>query len=147
MRTVTDHKSLSWPSAWPCAGAERVIGRNVGNTVQTSGPGTTATRFVGGVQPLPSDMAIGAFTLTLTNLITGSAVQVESQDGTKTLYNGVAAGAALEISLNAYATGSSLNALRIKVRKGTSAPYYQPFETLATAIVGSNSIYIQQLQD
>lgn len=81
MRTVTDHKSLGWIGAWPCAGAERVIARNVGNTVQVYGPGITATRFIGGVQPMPSDMAIGTTTVTFSGVNAGSEIRVYSPDG------------------------------------------------------------------
>lgn len=98
------------------------------------------------IQRLPTD-PIGAFTLTLTNVVTGSAIQIESQDGTTTLHNSTAAGSTVGINLSAYAGGSNLNNLRIKVRKGSAAPYYQPYETLTTAIVGSQSIYVSQIPD
>ena len=90
---------------------------------------------------------IGNFALTLTNVVTGSAIQIESQDGTTTLHNSTAAGSTVNITLQAYAAGSPLNDLRIKVRKGSAAPYYQPYETLTTAIVGSQSIYVSQIPD
>lgn len=99
-----------------------------------------------GVCRLPTD-SIGTFSLTLTNVVTGSAVQIESQDGTTTLHNGSASGSTVVITLSAYAGGSALNNLRIKVRKGSAAPYYQPYETLTTAIVGSQSIYVSQIPD
>ena len=97
-------------------------------------------------QSLPSD-PIGTFALTLTNVVAGSAIQIESQDGTTTLHNSTAAGSTVNISLSAYAAGSNLNDLRIKVRKGSAAPYYQPYETLTTAVVGSQSIYVSQIPD
>lgn len=90
---------------------------------------------------------VGTFALTLTNLIVGSAIQIEDQAGTTTLYNGTAATSSPLINLSAYAGGSALNSLRIKVRKGTSSPFYQPFETLTTAFVGSQSIYVAQIAD
>jgi hypothetical protein len=37
--------------------------------------------------------------------------------------------------------------LRIKVRKGSAAPLYKPYETLATAVLGSSSVYIAQIPD
>lgn len=91
--------------------------------------------------------AIGVFALTLLNLIVGSSIQIEDQAGTTTLYNGTAAGTSQLINLDAFAPGASLNDLRIKVRKGSASPYYQPFETLATAFVGSQSIYVSQIPD
>lgn len=90
---------------------------------------------------------IGNFALTLTNVVTGSAIQIESQDGSTTLHNSTAAGSTVNITLQAYAAGSPLNELRIKVRKGSAAPYYQPYETLTTAVVGAQSIYVSQIPD
>ena len=96
--------------------------------------------------PIPGD-SLGTFTLTLANVVSGSAVRVESQSGGTTLYSGTAAGSTLVISLAAYAPGDALNDLRIKVRKGSAAPYYQPYETQATAFVGAQSIYVSQILD
>ena len=97
-------------------------------------------------QSLATD-PIGVFALTLTNVIVGSVIQIEDQLGTTTLYNGTAATSTPLINLSCYAGGSALNNLRIKVRKGTAAPFYRPFETLSTAIVGSQSIYVAQIAD
>ena len=102
--------------------------------------------FAIGNARLPSD-AIGNFILTLTNVVVGSAIQIETQDGSSTLYNGVAATSSPTINLSAYASGSAYNDLRIKVRKGTSSPYYRPYETLTTGFVGSQSIYVSQTPD
>ena len=102
--------------------------------------------FAIGNARLPSD-AIGNFILTLTNVVVGSAIQIETQDGSSTLYSGVAATSSPTINLSAYASGSAYNDLRIKVRKGTSSPYYRAYETLTTAFVGSQSIYVSQIPD
>ena len=90
---------------------------------------------------------VGTFILTLANVVVGSAIQIETQDGSSTLYNGVAATSSPTINLSAYASGSAYNDLRIKVRKGTSSPYYRAYETLTTAFVGSQSIYVSQIPD
>lgn len=96
-------------------------------------------------QSLPAD-PVGVFLLTLTNLVVGSAVHIEAIGGP--VLASLAADASTEvIPLQAYAAGSALNNLRIKVRKGSASPYYQPWETLATAIVGSQSIYVSQIPD
>lgn len=97
------------------------------------------------LQSLPDD-PVGTFALTLTSLVVGSAIQVESTSGVP-LYNGTADASTKLINLQAYAGGSPLNSLRIKVRKGSASPYYQPWETLATASVGSQSIYVSQIPD
>lgn len=98
------------------------------------------------IQRFPTD-PIGTFTLTLTNVVVGSRVHVEKQSDGTTFYDDVAATSTAVISLSAYGAGSVFNDLRIKVRKGTTAPTYQPWETLATAVVGSNSIYVSQILD
>ena len=97
-------------------------------------------------QSLATD-PIGTFALTLTNVVVGSAIQIEDQAGTTTLYNGTAATGSPLINLSAYAGGSGLNNLRIKVRKGSASPYYIPWETVTTALVGSQSIYVAQIPD
>lgn len=112
----------------------------------TRGPHALGLEVSYSRQTLPTD-AIGTFALTLTNVIVGSSIQIEDQFGTTTLYNGTAATSTPLINLSAYAGGSSLNDLRIKVRKGTASPFYRPFETLTTAIVGSQSIYVAQIAD
>lgn len=122
MRTVTDHKSLGW------IGAKH------------------DTQWAGAVNPLPSDFVIGAFDLTLTNVVVGSAIQIETQAGA-TIVNRTATGTTEVFSLSAYKSGSAYNDLRIKVRKGTGTPYYRPYETLTTAFVGAQSIYVSQIQD
>lgn len=91
--------------------------------------------------------SIGTFYLSLTNVVVGSRIHVEKQsDGTQ-YYDGVADNSTETIALDVYVPGSANNDLRIKVRKGSDAPTYKPFETLATAIVGSQSIYIGQIAD
>lgn len=97
-------------------------------------------------QLLPTD-PIGAFALTLTNLVVGSVVQVEDQAGTTTLHNSTVGASTLLVNLSAYAGGNPLNSLRIKVRKGTASPFYRPFETLTTAVIGAQSIYVAQIAD
>lgn len=98
------------------------------------------------IERLPTE-PVGAFTLTLTNLVVGSAIQVEDQTGANTFHNSTAGAATEVISLDAFGLGSSKNDLRIKVRKGSGAPFYQPYETLTVAFVGAQSIYVSQVQD
>lgn len=98
-----------------------------------------------GVKRLPTD-SIGTFVLTLTNLVVGSAIRVETQAGALVEFR-VAAASSEAFNVPAYSPGSASNDLRIKVRKGTSAPFYRPYETLATAAVGSQSIFVSQIPD
>lgn len=84
--------------------------------------------------------------LTLQGIVADSAIRIETQAG-DAVFDGVADSASEVISVPVYVLGSPLNDLRIKVRKGSASPYYQPWETLATAIVGSQSIYVSQIPD
>lgn len=98
------------------------------------------------IQRLPTE-PIGSFALTLINLVVGSAIQIE-RVSTGAVVEYRTAGTATEVfTVDAYSPGNALNDLRIKVRKGTTAPKYKPFETLATAAVGSQSVYIAQIPD
>lgn len=99
-----------------------------------------------GVQRLPSDPA-GSFTLTLTNVVVGSRVHVETQSDGTTFYDAIAAASTVVINLSAYAPGSPNNDLAIKVRKASGSPNYQPWSTQATAVVGAQSIYVSQIPD
>jgi len=97
-------------------------------------------------QSLPTD-PIGIFALTLNNIVTGSSLQIESQDSSTVFHNSVVTGTTKSVALQVYASGSPLNALRIKVRKGSVEPFYQPYETLLPAAVGAQSIYVSQIPD
>ena len=95
---------------------------------------------------LPTD-PVGVCALTLTNIVIGSRIHIEAQGDGTALHDSVADTANETINLSTYAAGSPYNALRIKVRKGTGSPTYKPFETLTTAIVGAQSIYVGQIPD
>ncbi len=90
--------------------------------------------------------SIGNFVLTLNNVIVGSNIQVDTLTGTPLLFT-TASASTVVINLSAYQSGSSANNLRIKIRKGSSSPYYQPWETQATAFVGSQTIFVSQIPD
>ena len=108
-----------------------------------------------GIGRLPTD-PLGSFTLTLKNAVVGSRYRVEvagtgalatptgSAEGT---VPGVSGLVDVSITLDYYAPGNSANNLKVKVRKGTAAPKYQPFETLATAQSGIVTSYISQIAD
>lgn len=110
------------------------------------GPASCSAMQVVWAHLLPTD-PIGTFSLTLTNVVVGSRVHVELQAAGTTLYDDTAAASTVVITLSGYAPGSPNNDLRIKVRKGSSATYYKPYETLTTAIVGEQSIYVSQIPD
>lgn len=112
---------------------------------------------------------VGTTTLTLQNVVNGSNVHIETQDGTVSRFDqqyghGVVqyndsgtdydeatvlydAQANTAIALGVYEQGSALNDIRIRIRKGTSAPYYVPYETQVTLSETPASIYISQISD
>jgi hypothetical protein len=94
---------------------------------------------------LPTE-SIGTFTLTLTGLVVGSAVRVETQAGALVEFR-TAASSTEVFSVPAFAGGNPANDLRIKVRKASAAPFYRPFETLAAASVGAQSVFVNQQPD
>ena len=98
-----------------------------------------------GVKRLPTD-SIGTFVLTLTNLVVGSAIRVETQAGALIEFR-TAAATSEAFNVPVYSPGSPANDLRIKVRKGSAAPFYIPFVTLATGLVGAQSIFVNQVLD
>lgn len=99
-----------------------------------------------GTLRLPTD-PVGAYTLTLTNVVIGSRVVVRDQANTTTVYNDLASSSTVVIPMNVYAAGSPLNLLRVDVRKASADPFYQRYKTFITAVVGAASVYINQIPD
>lgn len=103
------------------------------------------------IEKLPTD-SVGTTVLTLTNVVVGSRYRVEVAS-TGALAEptanatGVAAAPTIDISLSRYAVGNANNDLRIKVRKASSAPLYQPYETQASLSGDALSVYIAQQED
>lgn len=96
---------------------------------------------------LPGD-SVATMTLTLTNVVPGSICDIEvATTGVPVVTPVVASGAQVQFQIPVYPSGNVKNNLRIKVGKGTSAPYYQRYETQVTAASGSQSIFINQLSD
>lgn len=104
-----------------------------------------------GIQRLPSDPA-GSTTITLNNVVVGSRYRIEVAStgalATPTANaEGVAGSSSFPIGLDFFASGNVNNDIRIKVRKGTSSPVYQPYETQATLISVNQSVFISQVLD
>lgn len=91
--------------------------------------------------------SIGNFALTLTNLVIGSRIHVEVESTGSTVSDIVADAATEVLTLPAYPAGSPSNNLKVKVRKASATPFYRPYDTQVTAIVGSTSIYVSQQSD
>lgn len=91
--------------------------------------------------------SVGNFTLTLTNVVVGSAIRIELQSDGSTVDSTTAASSTVVMTIPAYAAGSDGNNLKVKIRKGSASPYYRPYETLVTGFVGAQSIYVSQIAD
>lgn len=86
-----------------------------------------------------------AHTLTLTNVVVGSRVLIESQDGSTAHYSGVASTTTVTATVTVY--GDARDQWRIKVRKASESPFYIPWETLTNVTAGESSIYVSQIPD
>lgn len=97
---------------------------------------------------LLSTDAVGLMALTLTNVVVGSVCEIErTADNSQAVTPQTAASSTVVFSVPVYPSGDPKNTLRIKVRKGSATPYYQPLETQVTATLAAQSIFINQLSD
>jgi len=99
-----------------------------------------------GVARLPGD-SVGTTTVTLTNLVVGSAIRIEVASTGALVTSRTATLSSEAFSLDYYASGDPANDLRIKVRKASAAPLYKPYETQATLGAAQQSIFIAQQLD
>lgn len=97
-------------------------------------------------QTFPTD-PVGNMSLTLQNLVVGSIYDIEVFSTGAQIVSGTASAATVPMTVPVYLSGDPKNSLRIKVRKASGSPYYQPYETQAVAAVGAQSIFINQLSD
>ena len=91
--------------------------------------------------------AIGAFTLQLQGVVIGSRYRIEATSTGEMLAEGAADTQLVSIPLPLYAVGNPNTELRIKVRKASEAPFYRPFESQATAQLGTVTVYVFQEPD
>lgn len=120
--------------------------RSTTNHFSLARVGSFARVWPGAINPVPPDFPSGSMSLTLRNLVVGSAIRIETEAGVG-VFDGVCDASTEVISVPVYVAGSPLNDLRIKVRKGSSSPYYRPWDTLATAVPGASSIFVSQIPD
>jgi len=99
------------------------------------------------VQRAPTDPYYYA-NLILQNVIGGSRYRItDSASGTELASGLVGGSVATDVTINGLAAYSNPALLRVTIRRGTSAPKYQPFETFTYLYrVGSNA-YISQIPD
>lgn len=83
-------------------------------------------------------------TLTLTNVVVGSSYRVEDTSDDSLIDSGTAAGSSVAVTVPWLGAPRTL---RVKVRKASTAPKYQPFETSAVVGLTDTSTYITQVPD
>ncbi len=126
------------PSPYGVVGGAVTRGR--ASPVMSSGTSFGVCRFT-------SD-PVGIFTLRFRNLVEGSRVRTEVASTGETLDEFVAtADAAQDHTFLLYVSGNPRNDLRIKVRKASESPAYRPFESQATAQLGTVTVYVFQEPD
>lgn len=84
-------------------------------------------------------------TLTLLNVVVGSRISIQDEALATVHYNAIAASSTVVIPVTVY--GDARDEWRIKVRKGSEAPFYQPFLTQITAFEGAQTIFVSQIPD
>lgn len=117
---------------------------STGNIVPSLMPGGVVSvgRFRSPADP------VGVFTLQFRGIVEGSRVRVETAAEGITLDEFVSTASEIENrTLPLYASGNPRNDLRIKVRKASESPAYRPFESQATAQLGTVTVYVFQEPD
>jgi hypothetical protein len=97
-------------------------------------------------QPYATD-SIGSCDIAIENAVIGSRYRIEVASTGALVAEGDVSSASFAVSVPLYPAGNPANSLRVKVRKGTSAPKYQPFQTQVTAVAGGALAYISQVPD
>mgnify|MGYP001765480842 CR=1 FL=1 len=91
--------------------------------------------------------AIGTCVVRLQNIVAGSRYRIEVATTGATIADGVAASTTEDVTIDRYASGDAKNDLKIKIRRSSSAPKYQPFETQAQAAAGTVLVWVSQVLD
>jgi hypothetical protein len=110
-----------------------------GKIASAPGPGVSL-----GVFRLPTDPLFYA-DLVLQNIVSGSRYRVTVDETGEELATDVAG--STTVTLTGLPVYESPMLVKITVRKGTSAPKYEPYETFAYMARGSVSAYIAQIPD
>ncbi len=99
--------------------------------------------FASAQQVRPTDPQ-GTMDLTLTNVVVGSRYRVEDSTTGALVSEGTAAASTVVLTLDYYLPNQTV---KVKVRKGTATPFYQPYETQAVIGSADQSIFIAQISD
>jgi hypothetical protein len=90
---------------------------------------------------------LGNCNVTLLNCVVNSRYRIEISSTGALVNEGTIANATTVIAVPYYVDGNAGNDLKIKVRKASSAPKYQPFETFTTASIFGSVVYVSQVPD
>jgi hypothetical protein len=102
-------------------------------------------RNIAGRMRLASE-PIGAADATLLNVVVGSIWRIEDATTGATIATGTASASTVITSVSVFSGGG--DTLKLKVRKATSAPYYQPFDTQLIVFAGvPQSVFVNQVRD
>jgi hypothetical protein len=91
--------------------------------------------------------AVGSCSIRIRNAVTDSRYRIEVASTGALVAEGSVASNDFTVQVPYYATGNAQNALLLKVRKGTSAPKYQPFQTQVEAGPAGALAFISQIPD
>lgn len=97
------------------------------------------------VQKAPGEF-VSTFSFTLQNVADGSRYRIEDTADNGEIASGVQSGTS-NIVIAGIGYAGSPRTLRIKVRKATGSPKYQPFETLTVVGASGGAAYIVQIPD
>lgn len=98
------------------------------------------------LQRLATD-SIGTSAIRIVNAVNGSRYRLEVASTRAMVAEGDVASDDFTVSVPLYPSGNAANTLTVKIRKGTAAPKYQPFETQVVAVAAGALAYIAQVPD
>ncbi len=91
--------------------------------------------------------SIGTCDIRIQNAVTGSRYRIEVSSTGTLVAEGDVASNDFSVNVPLYPPGNAANTLKVKIRKGTTAPKYQPFETQVTAVSAGALAYVSQVPD
>lgn len=127
-------------------GSTHAILATIGALPDSRGPLELAHGAIVGRSRLPTD-PVGVCSIEIQNAVVGSRYRIEVASTGALVAEGDVAAPDFSVTVPYYASGNANNTLRVKVRKGTTAPKYQPFQTQVTAGASGALAYISQVPD
>lgn len=128
-------------------GSSHPILATIGTLPDTRGPLELAHGTIVGRSRLPTD-ALGVCAVAIENAVVGSRYRIEVASTGALVADGDVSAANFSVNVPFYAAGNPANTLRLKIRKGTTSPFYRPFETqLVSSESGARAYILQQLDE